>query len=131
MTAPTDPIREALPVAEELRLLAASMRHSAGQWMVPGWDGHKVADLLLKGEAALKAKDAERQWQPIETAPKDVAVLLRVPLQVAKWANALPCMGVWMGSFWAISNADNAVQRVEPSNWMPLPPEPAALKEPS
>lgn len=26
--------------------LASSMRHSAGTWMVPGWDGHKVADLL-------------------------------------------------------------------------------------
>jgi hypothetical protein len=26
--------------------LAVSMRHSAGTWMVPGWDGHKVANLL-------------------------------------------------------------------------------------
>ncbi|MCY1243212.1 hypothetical protein D9M72_562170 [compost metagenome] len=44
---------------DTLRLLAASMRHSAGQWMVPGWDGHKVADLLQKAESALKARDAE------------------------------------------------------------------------
>jgi hypothetical protein len=44
----------------ELRLLAASMRHSAGQWMVPGWDGHKVADLLEKAQAALQALAAEK-----------------------------------------------------------------------
>jgi len=44
---------------DTLRLLSASMRHSAGQWMVPGWDGHKVADVLQKAESALKARDAE------------------------------------------------------------------------
>jgi hypothetical protein len=43
----------------ELRLLAASMRHSAGQWMVPGWDGHKVAVLLEKAQAALQALAAD------------------------------------------------------------------------
>jgi hypothetical protein len=48
---------DALP--DDLRLLAASMHHSAGQWMVPGWDGHKVAALLEKAQASLLAKEAE------------------------------------------------------------------------
>lgn len=55
----TTPDVRAEALADALRLLAASMRHSAGQWMVPGWDGHKVADLLQKAESALKARDAE------------------------------------------------------------------------
>lgn len=59
MTTPTTPDVRAEALAEALRLLAVSMRHSAGQWMVPGWDGHKVADLLQKAESALKARDAE------------------------------------------------------------------------
>jgi hypothetical protein len=39
---------------EALRELTFSMRHSAGQWMVPGWDGHKIADLLERVAAALE-----------------------------------------------------------------------------
>jgi hypothetical protein len=44
---------------DTLRLLAASMRHSAGQWMVPGWDGNCIHDVLQRAESALKARDAE------------------------------------------------------------------------
>lgn len=40
--------------AKQVRELMVSMRHSAGQWMVPGWDGHKVADLLEKVAALLE-----------------------------------------------------------------------------
>jgi len=56
----------------ELRLLAASMRHSAGQWMVPGWDGHKVAVLLEKAQAALQALAAEKDPE-CETLREDAA----------------------------------------------------------
>jgi hypothetical protein len=51
---------------DELRQLAASMRHSAGTYMVPGYDGNKVANLI---ESAL-AYSAPK-WQDIATAPKD------------------------------------------------------------
>jgi hypothetical protein len=66
-------------------------------------------------------------WQPIETAPKDVcmAILLSVPTKHQKWSASLPLAGGWTGSHWVIFNADEAVQRVEPTHWMPLPAPPA------
>jgi hypothetical protein len=65
-------------------------------------------------------------WQPIETAPKEVgkALLLYVPTRHKKWNPGLPLAGWWMGSFWAIFNADEAVQKVAPTHWMPLPRSP-------
>ena len=62
MTNPTEEVK--LPELEHaLHLLAISMRHSAGQWMVPGWDGHKVSDLLEKAKAAIQAQAAEHAAQ--------------------------------------------------------------------
>jgi hypothetical protein len=74
---------------------------------------------------------AQQEWQPIETAPKGIEqVLLRVPTRFAKWGSALACQGYWMSKYWVIFNADEAVQRVEPTHWMPLPAPPAqALQE--
>jgi hypothetical protein len=66
------------------------------------------------------------RWQPIETAPKGIEqVLLRVPTRFAKWGSALACQGYWMSAYWVIFNADEAVQRVEPTHWMPLPAPPS------
>jgi len=45
----------------ELSELSSGMRHSAGQWMIPGWDGNRCANLL---EAARKALAA-----PVSAAP--------------------------------------------------------------
>lgn len=64
------------------------------------------------------------EWQPIDTAPKDGTVLLLVPTRYAKWNKWLPMAGKWIG-FWVIFNADEAVQRVEPTHWMPLPAPPS------
>jgi hypothetical protein len=53
------------PEVAALRELIVSMRHSAGQWMVPGWDGHKVADLLEKVLASTAAKADAGEWIPV------------------------------------------------------------------
>lgn len=70
-------------------------------------------------------------WQPIETAPRDEeTILLRVPTLYGKWNETLPLAGRWeqrdppSSGFWIIFNADEAVQRVEPTHWMPLPSSP-------
>lgn len=68
---PTAQKPDALLVVDDLRLLAASMRHSAGQWMVPGWDGHKVATLLEKAQASLLAKEAECEALKLDAARLD------------------------------------------------------------
>lgn len=52
---------------KQARELAFSMRHSAGQWMVPGWDGHKCANLLDSLIAAL-ATPAPAQPDPLHVA---------------------------------------------------------------
>lgn len=62
---------------DKLRLLAASMRHSAGQWMVPGWDGHKVADLLSDAQASIQALEAEVAGLSV-TADEDAHVIERL-----------------------------------------------------
>jgi hypothetical protein len=73
-----------------------------------------------------QALEVPQPWQPIETASKDwmVPLLLWVPMWRQKLAAALPLCGYWMGSFWVIVNADAAVQRVEPTHWMPIPAPP-------
>lgn len=67
-------------------------------------------------------------WQPIKTAPKDKTILLSVPTWAGKWNKTLPLPGDFeprdTGGFWVIYNADEAIQRVEPTHWMPLPAAP-------
>jgi hypothetical protein len=60
--------------------------------------------------------------RPIETAPKgDDYITLLVPTR----NGLLPFPGRWIG-FWCIVNADLAIQRIEPTHWMPLPQPPSA-----
>ena len=70
-------------------------------------------------------------WQPIETAPKDKAIMLCV----AGWQ---PCSGRWwpFDSCWASFDWEGhfesdqemsdyvARSSYEPTHWMPLPPSP-------
>lgn len=64
-------------------------------------------------------------WQPIETAPHGAdQVLLRVAARFGKRTAYFACQGYWLVSYWVIFNADEAVQRVEPTHWMPLPAPP-------
>jgi len=68
--------------------------------------------------------DPVAAWLPIESAPKDIPVLLMVPTRSSKWIDMFPCLGFWMGGFWVILNSDEAVQRVEPTHWMVPPAAP-------
>jgi len=56
------------------RELSFSMKHSAGQWMVPGWDGYKVSDLLDKLAAALRSPGQQAgepsEWISVEDQRK-------------------------------------------------------------
>lgn len=62
------------------------------------------------------------QWLPMTAAPHDDTVLLRVPTRWAKRHAELISAGYWEdGGFWVIFNADEAVQKVEPTGWMRLP----------
>jgi hypothetical protein len=84
---------------------------------------HLAIDMLV---AAVEGHEVS-EWQPIETAPETDVVLLWTPMNIKKLGAALPLTGYQMHGFWVIVNADSAVQRVEPTHWMPLPPPP---KEP-
>jgi len=74
-------------------------------------------------------------WQTMDTAPQDeeTIVLLRVPTLYGKWSEAISCSGRFeqrdTGGFWTIFNADEALQRVEPSHWMPLPAAPLPQRD--
>lgn len=70
------------------------------------------------------------QWQPIETAPKDrTTVLLSVRTTFGKWNRTLPLAGRWFDGSWGIFNADESVQKILPTHWMPLPSPPARGNE--
>ena len=71
-------------------------------------------------------------WQPIETAPKDVAVLLYRP-DAYQWARI--AVGQWNDDhfakrpcpFWGMRPQDTtkrAARAWEPTHWMPLPNPP-------
>mgnify|MGYP001614273787 CR=1 FL=1 len=81
---------------------------------------------------ALCARRAEvAAWRSIETAPHDdEPVLLLVPTLYGKWNKSIQVTGRWEdrpngGGFWTIFNADEAIQRVEATHWMPRLPSPS------
>ena len=67
-------------------------------------------------------------WRDVESAPKDgTHVLLWCQTHIQKGVQAMPFTGRWFsGGPWIIVNADMAIQRVEPTHWMALPPAPKA-----
>lgn len=83
----------------------------------------------------MRANGESAGWMPIETAPKDgTFVTLHCPLRFPKWDSGdhLPMTGRWLHGTpgcWIVVNTDMAIQRVEPANWMPLPPSPTGLVE--
>jgi hypothetical protein len=104
---------------DELRQLAASMRHSAGTYMVPGYDGNKVANLI---ESAL-AYSAPK-WQDIATAPKDGPILAYNPVQ-GVYATRYD-RGEWPHADWYSDDLgrDASLWYPRPTHWQPLPSAP-------
>lgn len=87
-----------------------------------------LSDAILKHRTALALPvEQPAGWQPIETAPKDTTViLLFIPTRWNKWTPALQASGFWYASGWLLPNADEAMQSVEPTHWMPLQQPPAS-----
>ena len=83
-----------------------------------GWQARAIESALQPG------------WRDIESAPKDgTHVLLWCQTHIQKGVQAMPFTGRWFsGGPWIIVNADMAIQRVEPTHWMALPPAPKATK---
>ena len=83
------------------------------------WEAAKVVRSFLSASG--------QHWRQIESAPKDeTTVLLKVPTLYGKWNESIAVAGRWEprdndAGFWTIFNADEAVQRVEPTHWMPVP----------
>jgi hypothetical protein len=123
---------------EALRQAAQDYMAAFGQALdahgIPYGPQQKEADEQLR--AALSApQHSHEAWRPIESAPRDyrhmlkdtTKVLLLVPTRWGKWQHSIACTGAWDdGDFWVIFNADEAVQRVEPTHWMPLPQQPGS-----
>lgn len=68
-------------------------------------------------------------WQPIETAPKNVFIILwgRYWSDEQGWMHS-PLVGAWQNERWEVFS--NICFGIRPTQWMPLPATPvAALKE--
>jgi hypothetical protein len=63
-------------------------------------------------------------WRDIATAPKDGLDVLLLSQRDSRGRSTI-MHGRWMRDFWVGFNADRAVQRIEPTHWMDLPPHPA------
>lgn len=61
-----------------------------------------------------------REWQPIETAPKDCGILI--------WNGDFRTIGLWntvLGQFVDCCETSGSVDFLDdPTHWMPLPPPP-------
>jgi len=65
------------------------------------------------------------EWKPIETAPKDTAILFGYCQQGDEMPNGLMVGVGWYcssGKIWTMNSYDN--EKVLPSFWMPLPEPP-------
>lgn len=103
-----------------------------------GADGRIIllADVLPEHAALIvKAVNAYREWQPIESAPRDGSVIW-LYLAGEGYHGPRRCditTGVWTDSGWyVIADGYAGVVSDQPTHWMPLPaaPEPA-LTEPT
>jgi hypothetical protein len=89
--------------------------HPAGEYFV---------DAVLTAKhyiLALRLERERREWQPIETAPKDTLVIMALIRRGKLWR---VCDGIRSALAWYDQNGDRVF---EPTHWMPLPPPPEAL----
>ena len=98
-----------------------------------------VADIIRAALTASAASPADQGWQPIETAPKDGAVLGWFPYQASpaeggqvfvmrfnddKYSTRPRPRPYWDASGWVWGVRD--LRKRQPTHWMPLPPAPLA-----
>lgn len=68
-------------------------------------------------------EQSQEKWQPIETAPTDIRVLVFVPIKHHRLVIALQTeWGLWL-------NEAYTPMPYPPSHWMPLPEPPQQRKE--
>ena len=126
---------EAIARLRERATLALERHEYATPDVVP-------ADLDALLDYAEKAREAMR-WRPIESAPKDRAVLLAFPSEDTGYVAISPpmCIAYWdqyyaPGGYgyigdgmspWVAIHSGNTVDNLysgEPTHWLPLPPAP-------
>lgn len=81
---------------------------------------------LLEENEALKARiaelEAERKWQPIETAPKDGTGIIGMSIQGEKKTVCWIADGYMDGDRWVFASFDlDEDEYTNPTHWMPLP----------
>ena len=71
---------------------------------------------LLAEIDRLKAKLAKTEWQPIETAPHGVWILI--------FAYGVVCQACWNANGYWSTFRENRIQPIAATHWMPLPQPP-------
>lgn len=79
-----------------------------------------VVEALQKENVELKAKLAKTEWQPIETAPHGVWILI--------YAYRVVSMACWHADGYWLTFKDNRIMPIAAKHWMPLP-EPPTTEE--
>ena len=105
---------------KQLRDELQSLCHAVRSLEIEGTHIFVDAALIAEADAHLKSGG----WVPMKSAPKNVTVLLCVPTRCNKRQRYVIAQGEWFGSYWAIPNADEAIQQVTPVAWQPLPQPP-------
>lgn len=85
----------------------------------------RAPELLAENEV-LKARiaelEAERKWQPIETAPKDGTGIIGMSIQGEKKTVCWIADGYMDGDRWVFASFDlDEDEYTNPTHWMPLP----------
>lgn len=94
----------------------SSAQEKCGRCQGRGWLGTLCDEC---NGAGIDVKYAQAQWQPIETAPKDVPILAAWAsdggVHIVYWSDSYG--GGWIGHY---------PETIEPTHWMPLPAPPEA-----
>ena len=83
-------------------------------------------DLIVAALTAAARAPAPQEWQPIETAPKDMAILIyNFAVRIAHFNTNY---GYWIGYGHGTSDT-RAMTQFPPTHWHPLPAPPATEEE--
>jgi hypothetical protein len=120
-----------------LREALAGCIEAIGEWSRPtGMNGmrsmpdtHPLNVAARKARTALSGSPAPsteglREWQPIETAPRDGTEILTFSDRIGLGNMVL----YWADGYWR-EKANGLGLKYEPTHWQPLPPSPEILKD--